>query len=310
MGSYTAFNVPVLLIIFNRMDTALQVLKKIREVKPSVMYLFCDAPRAGNSQEAVQVKQTREEILAGIDWDCQLHIRFLENNLGLKYAVGSAVSWMFEKEERGVIFEHDCLPHSSFFSFCEELLEYYKNDDRVYQISGNNFLFDKVIFNESYAFSRHNHIWGFATWRRAWEHYDSNMEGFEDFLSKEYCKELIPDKRIRNEYIRILKNVKCGLVETWDYQWFFSMWKNNGLGVVPKVNLVSNIGYGKLAINTFNEDHILANIPTHNIGKIIHPQRVEILKEAEQEYLKRVFPPLITRIRIVSNLLKKFGFKV
>jgi hypothetical protein len=306
-----SFQVPILFITFNRLDTTRQVFEAIRKVQPETLYLFSDAGREGKLEEQQQVIEVRKWLLEQINWPCKINTLFLDQNMGPRYAIGHAINWLFKQEEAGVIFEHDCLPHITFFRFCEELLDKYKNDETVMHISGNNFLFNEVPFEASYTFTRHNHIWGFATWKRAWQKYDPEMSGFDEYYKNGCFNELIPNKRIRKEYLSILNGVKEGSVDTWDYQWFFNTWYNNGLGVIPAKNLVSNIGYGDLALNTNKADHILANIATHEIGEIKHPSTgVKVNKEAERVYLKYVFPPLLYRIRVVNKLLRQFGLNV
>lgn len=306
-----SYNVPVLFITFNRLDTSRQVFEAIKSQQPQKLYLFSDGPRKDKQGEANAVHEVRNWLTSQVNWPCDVHTLFLDQNIGPRYAIGHAVNWLFEHEEEGIIFEHDCLPHPSFFPFCAELLERYRNEPRVMYISGNNFMFNEITFQHSYSFSRHNHIWGFATWRRAWQKYDTEMSGFEEALSSHFFDELIPDSRIRKEYITILNAVKLGTVDTWDYQWFFNTWCAEGVGVIPSQNLVSNIGYGALALNTFRENHILANIPVNDIGSVIsHPEVIMTNKEIERVYLKRVFPPFLVRVRLINKILRKLGYNV
>lgn len=306
-----SYKVPVLFITFNRLDTSRQVFEAIKSQQPQKLYLFSDGPRKDKQGEANAVYEVRNWLTSQINWPCDVHTLFLDQNMGPRYALGHAVNWLFAHEEEGVIFEHDCLPHPSFFPFCAELLERYRNEPRVMYISGNNFMFNEVTFQHSYSFSRHNHIWGFATWRRAWQKYDPEMTGFEEAFSSHFFDKLIPDSRIRKEYITILNAVKLGTVDTWDYQWFFNTWCAGGVGVIPSQNLVSNIGYGALALNTFRDNHILANIPVNDIGSVIsHPEEITTNKEIERVYLKRVFPPFLVRVRLINKILRKLGYNV
>ncbi len=163
--------IPVLFLIFNRPDTTQPVFNEIREAKPTKLFVAADGPRDNKKGEKEECEKTRK-IIEQVDWDCELYKLYRDKNLGCKIAVSSAIDWFFENVEEGIILEDDCLPHPSFFRFCQELLEKYKGDERVFVISGDNFLFGRKRTNYSYYFSRYNHCWGWAGWIRTLSDYD------------------------------------------------------------------------------------------------------------------------------------------
>ncbi len=275
------FKTPILLLIFNRYDTTLRVFEEIRKVKPAKLYVAADGPRPDRLEDIEKCQKTRE-IINLIDWDCKLHTRFLDKNLGCDKAVPEAIDWFFEDNEMGIIFEDDCLPAQSFFFFSEELLEYYKDDERVMHITGNNFLDGKIKIGEgSYYFSKQPLIWGWATWKRAWKHYDRGLSTLPKFLEQKEMKNMFDDfliQRLREFHFSKVYNNKA---RAWDFTWSYSLYCQGGLCIVPKVNLVSNIGFTADALHCHNEKDRYANMPRGEITEIIHPAFVIPNKEAD-----------------------------
>lgn len=238
------YNTPILFLIFNRPETTKQVFERIRQVKPSILYIAADAPRKNRPDEILRCQETRE-IVSHIDWPCELKTLYRDQNLGCKKAVSSAITWFFEQEEYGVILEDDCLPDLSFFPFCEELLLKYKDDNRIGHIGGNNFFRGIVRDNLSYDFCTFSHIWGWASWRRVWQHYDVNFSYWNEAV-KEKCRmnslfNNLLEKIYFSSFISDTLKGDRG-INTWDVQYLFMLRVQNQLSIYPKVNLVTNIG--------------------------------------------------------------------
>ncbi len=300
-------NTPVLLIVFNRLDTAEKVLESILESGCKKLYIYSDGPRKEKESEASELKLVQQKLLEKIPSGTEVICRFEEQNKGPRIAVGEAISWFFENEEEGIIFEHDCLPHPDFFPFCEELLAHYRTDERIMHISGDNFQFGKRRGDGSYYFSRLNHIWGFASWRRAWRHYDPEMKNWPKFKESQKLMDIFSNKRMLNIWEDILERTYSGKLQTWDYQWTFAMWCNNGLAILPQQNLVSNIGFDSQALNTTNPNHRLASMETEESGKIIHPSFIMPDMRADEFSILEVFNPTLGKFawQQVKRKLKK-----
>lgn len=243
-------NGPLLFLIFNRLDSTRRVFEVIRSVKPPRLYIAGDGPRSNQPGENETVKVIRNYVLDKIDWDCEVKTLFQEKNLGCRYAVSTGVDWFFENEEKGIILEDDCLPHPSFFRFCEELLDQYSNDKRIWTISGDNFQFGKRRTSESYYFSRHTHIWGWASWRRTWQMYDVKMEKWPMVKNNGWLNDILLDRKQVKYWHDIFESVYKGKIDTWDYQLTFACWINSAVNILPNSNLVSNIGFGDRATHT------------------------------------------------------------
>lgn len=263
----------VLFLIFNRPDTTRQVFEAIRLAQPPRLYIAADGPRPQRDGEAARCAVTRE-IASAVDWPCDVTTLFREENLGCKQAVSSAITWFFEHEEEGIILEDDCLPANSFFGFCDELLEHYRADTRIGMIAGTN-MGATATSSDSYFFSRLVQIWGWAAWRRSWNFYDKDMNRWPDFKLNNGFVNMGIAKKIINYVSPSFDAVAKDKIDTWDYQWSFSMMSAGMLTVVPDVNLISNIGFGVDATHTKNPLDKLS-LPTLNDIKmpLVHPRFV------------------------------------
>lgn len=239
----------VLIVAFNRPVHAQRVLAQVRLAKPEKLYVAVDGPRAHRTDDAANVAKTLA-VFDNVDWRCDVKRLVRNKNLGCKRGVASAVSWFFEHEEQGVVLEDDCLPSPSFFSFAAHLLERYKHEDSVMHINAVNFQDGCLRSNRSYYFSKISHVWGWASWRRAWRKYDMEMQGLEDFFDGGGYKSVINHPGAYGYWRRMLFATKRGEVDTWDYQWAYSIWKANGLCITPEKNLIENIGFGEEATHT------------------------------------------------------------
>ena len=277
---HSPFTAPVLFLIFNRPDTTQKVFDVIKKAKPKQLFVAADGPRENKEGEKEKCEQARK-IIEQVDWDCEVKTLFRDKNLGCKIAVSSAIDWFFENVEEGIILEDDCLPSQSFFWFCQELLEYYRNDTRVMHISGDNFQFGRKRGEGSYYFSKYAHVWGWATWRRAWKQYDVHMKNFEKFKKDNKIINIFKTKQQQKYWMRIFKLVYDSKIDTWDYQWAYVCLANIGLCVMPNVNLVSNIGFGQESSHTKSKNTIFSKMKTEEITEIIHPEFVLADQEAD-----------------------------
>ena len=271
--SPTSLNTPVLFLIFNRPETTEQVFSAIKKARPLRLYIAADGPRSGYPDEANHCKIART-VATNVDWDCEVKTLFRDQNLGCRLAVSQAIDWFFEQEPEGIILEDDCLPDQSFFWFCNELLERYRDDTRIMHIGGTNFQFGKNRTNYSYYFSRYAHVWGWASWRRAWKHYNEKLKKWHEAKKNGMLLHWTDDRHFINYWNRIFEKTASGEVDTWDYQWMFACWSQNGLSIVPSANLVSNIGFSTDGTHT-KKDSLLANMSTNTINiPLVHPKMV------------------------------------
>ncbi len=264
---------PVALIIFNRPHVTERVFAEIARARPSQLLVVADGPRPDKRGEDRKCAATRE-IIERVDWDCIVLKNYSEINLGCKMRVSSGIDWVFEQVPEAIILEDDCVPHPTFFRFCDTLLDYYRESDRVGMISGNNFLAPQSGCQDSYYFSRYNHIWGWASWRRAWQLYDRNMADWPDYKHSGQIRKIFPSLHERLFWTGKFDKTWRGQIDTWDYQWSFALWKAGLLTALPCFNLVSNIGFGEDATHTIRRS-TLENLKTHAMEfPLVHPEKI------------------------------------
>lgn len=278
-------SIPVALIIFNRPDLTRAVFEAIAKAKPRVLFVIADGPRF--PEETEQCTKARA-LLHNIGWDCRILRNVSEKNLGCKRRIAGGLDWVFSQVDEAIILEDDCVPHQSFFKFCETLLEHYRHDERVMEIAGSNWQLGQARTDYSYYFSKHSHTWGWATWKRAWRHYDEKLTIWPTLKGTEMWTRMWEDPDEMKYWESIFDRLSEGEIDTWDYQWQLAMWCRNGLSAVPSVNLVSNIGFGPHATHTKRARHPLARLPIHNLEEIRHPPSITRHGEADKFFFDQV----------------------
>ena len=278
--AFTQTKSAVLFIIFNRPDTTLQVFDQIKKARPSRLYIAGDGPRANKPGEKELCIAARN-VVNEIDWACEVKTLFQDINIGCKEAVSSAVSWFFEHEEEGIILEDDCLPADSFFNFCDTLLEKYRYDTRIRHIAGCNLQHGRKWGSASYYFSNITHVWGWAGWRRVWKDYDKELKQFDEKDLLYQMGKIFDNRYITDTLGHIFKELKLGKIDTWDYQLGFLNYFNNGLCIIPNVNMITNLGFGTNSTHTVDANSPYANLPAENLTEIIHPQYFLPEKQAD-----------------------------
>jgi len=264
---------PVALIIFNRPETTSRVFEEIRKARPPVLLMVADGPRPNHSNDVEQCAKARA-IVEQVDWDCQIRKNYLDVNLGCRRRVSSGLDWVFSEVEEAIVLEDDCLPHPTFFQFCEELLQKYRDDDRIGHIGGVNFQFGRRRGPYSYYFSRYTHIWGWASWRRAWNEYDPNLALWPKFKKEKRLRDFLGAPSLVGYWTNIFEKVYQHQIDTWDYQWTFHCWTRNRLAIIPNTNLISNIGFGEDATHTVRKDKFHGMETEPVIFPLFHPPSV------------------------------------
>ena len=311
-----SFNTPILLITWKRPNATLKVINAIRNVKPSKIYVSSDGPRFENFSDAKKIEKTRELIRRNINWDTEIKTLFHEKNKGCMKGVSSAINWFFDNEEEGIVLEEDCLPHPDFFYFCEQLLNKYRNDERIWCITGNN-LQDKNWRGESsYYFSRYNHCWGWASWKRCWKKYDVFISDWPRIKKTEALKSLFFHRKEINHWEKTFDSIHyLKQPDTWDYQWTYTCFMNSGLTAIPNKNLIENIGFNQEATHTkIGESPAkLDNCEKFNSGilPLIHPEYIIRSEKADRYTEVRYFSgPNIFSFLFIIKLIKKASNKL
>jgi len=276
-----ALKTPLVLVIFNRPDTTRRVFEEIRRARPPLLLVVADGPRKDHPSDREQCLKARD-VADQVDWDCEVRRNYAETNLGCRRRVSSGLDWVFEQVEEAIILEDDCLPDPTFFRFCEELLERYRRDERIGQISGTNFQFGRKRTEYSYYFSRYYQAWGWASWRRAWKNYDVDMKLWPQIRDGRWLRDWLGRQTFVPYWKYILEKVYRHRIDTWDYQWFFHCWIQNRLAIVPEVNLVMNIGFDEGATHTAGWSKFKKIKTDPMVFPLIHPPYVVRRPEADQ----------------------------
>jgi hypothetical protein len=294
----------VAFFIFNRPDTTHRVFDEIRRARPSKLLVVADGPRADRLGEAEKCRATRS-VVERVDWPCEVLTNFSEVNLGCKRRISSGLDWVFENVEQAIILEDDCLPHPTFFRYCEELLKRYADNPRIMVINGTNYHDGKAATADSYSFYRYPHVWGWATWRRAWKEYDVTMSRWPVMRAKSWLADNVADKEVVAFWTRYFDKVHAGEIDTWDYQLTFMCLASEGLCVVPGRNMISNIGFGADASRT-KKKNVLSELPVSAMEfPLRHPSALVRNASAETltERQQYSYSPFL--VRIPKKALKK-----
>jgi hypothetical protein len=297
---------PVAFIIFNRPDTTARVFEEIRRARPSKLLVVADGPRIDLPGETEKCAAVRA-IIDTVDWPCDVLKNYSDTNLGCKRRVSSGLDWVFQTVEAAIILEDDVLPLQSFFPYCDELLERYRENEKVAVISGNNLISKRFHPQDSYFFSRYNHVWGWASWRRAWRLYDVTIQSWPVWRDKDGLKSISDGSKLFESYWRdIFNNTYSGGVDTWDYQWTFTCWYHGMVSALPAHNQTHNLGFGADAthVTDLTPDYVKESIPETLTFPLRHPIHIERIAEADALIDRRVFG--ITQMaeikRIVRNI--------
>lgn len=244
------YDIPILFVIFRRKDVTMRTFAAIKAAQPAKLYIACDGARETVNGEQELVEATRQAVENAIDWPCEVHRRYQDHNQGCAKAVSSAISWMFETEEMGIILEDDCVAKASFFKFVREMLHRYKDDQRIGMVAGTNLVSSKVTMPDSYCFSKYKACWGWATWKRAW----SNLQLDMPWRDSGYYQSVIANNGFRakdkNYWKYRLNLIDANYVSSWDWPWYFCLAAQNQLCIFPSKDLIVNIGFDAEATHT------------------------------------------------------------
>jgi hypothetical protein len=292
----------VVFLIFNRPDCTARSLAAIRAARPRRLYVVADGPRPDQEGEAALCAQVRALVEREVDWPCEVIRDYAPVNLGCARRVSTGLDAVFARETTAIILEDDCVPDPTFFSFCTELLERYCDEPRVAQIAGCSFQDAGVAGQASYFFSRYPHCWGWATWRRAWQHYDHAMPAWSGLRKRQWIAARVSDPAERRFWMHSFAATARGRIDSWAYRWTFALWQRDCVSISPYRNLVTNIGFGGSATNTREADP-LAPMPF----PLVHPGTIICDAAADDRTARRVFRRQSLIFRLLRRLRRVLG---
>jgi len=299
----------VLFLVFNRPETTKKVFAAIRAAKPPKLYIAADGPRSDRPSDKEACKKVRA-IATAVDWPCEVKTLFREHNLGCKMGVSTGINWFFENEEEGIILEDDVLPLPSFFPYCDELLAKYRDNDRVWMISGSNLISDQIDPQTSYFFSRNALIWGWASWRRAWQYYDVHLQDWPQLKQEEWLGRVFANQPLLiSHWTYLFNELYAGKRNTWDYQCAYTCWRIGALTITPAENLTENLGFGENATHTSSQKPAFLDraLPKNLIFPLRHPNEVVVNESADALVFKQVHGISLKNAikRLIKSLIQK-----
>jgi hypothetical protein len=276
---------PVVFFTYKRSINNSGILSRLIQAKPSRLYVISDAPK--NKEDALLCESVNREI-ESIDIDCEVLRCAAEDNMGCTKRIVSGLNYVYEREEEAIIIEDDCIPEVDFLYYADELLQRYRDRQDVMMISGQSFYKGRKR-EESYFFSREVLIWGWATWRRAWNKYADDLSDWSSVERSELFEEYFTSEKHRNHWKQLFSLMNEEKIESWDLSWKYICMKENGLCIVPYVNMVKNIGNDDKATRTTRKMKLF-NMPSSRlIGEMKHPQEVMWNKKEDVKMVKRIF---------------------
>ena len=293
-SSCSQFDIPVVMIVFRRLDLVKQIFQAVRQLKPLKLYIISDGPR--NEKEAAQVQAVRDYIEQGVDWNCQLNKNYADKNIGLRFRMPTGVDWVFEKEDKAIFLEDDILPAQSFFWFCRDMLNRYDDNPDVMMVSGMNVYPEHPAFgSQDIIFSRIPLTWGWATWKRAWERFDVTISSWRNLDSKKKLKKILTPKAYKF-FVNIYDDLQYQWInDAWDYQWEYAMFMNDGVGIIPKYNMIHNLG-----MNTEGAEHIgdsdqkeqmISGLPVCDmVLPVSMPANISVCEDYEIKFQNEFYP--------------------
>lgn len=283
------------MLIFNRPRTTRRVLAAVAKARPPRLLVVADGPRTSQPEDARLCREARA-VIESVDWPCEVLMHYSDTNLGCKQRILSGLDWVFSQVDQAIILEDDCLPDPGFFPFCEEMLTRYRDDERIHMVRGGNFFGGRRIGSTSYHFSRWYHIWGWATWARAWRCTDVNMSRWPELRDSGWLERRLPLKAMADRARQIFDDAYANQVTTWEYHFTFMGWVRDAMAVCPMENMVTNIGFGPDAAHYTVEDHPHSMLPTSSIQfPLRHPDTVSVSEKADLLEWELLHTPLVHR---------------
>jgi hypothetical protein len=278
----------VAIIIFNRPDITRRVVDVVARIRPRKLFVIADGPRQWMAGEAENCLAARA-VIESVDWECEVLKNYSDINLGVGHRPSTGLRWVFEQTDAAIVLEDDCVPHPTFFRYCDELLERYRDDERVMHISGDNWGFGRR--SSSYFFSCYCYSCGWATWRRAFQHYDPELRLWPSLRGTSWLLDILGDPRAVEFWSNRFDLIGESGVNRhgWDWPWLFACWAHRGLSILPSTNLITNIGFGEDATHTKSLDDERAHVPLEAMTfPLVHPECMVRDVEADERIFAQV----------------------
>lgn len=296
---------PILILTWNRPNCLQALITKISAVKPKRIFVWCDGPREGRPDDEVAIDKLRHILGSSISWECNIDSSFQERNLGCYRSVSNGISWFFSHVDQGIILEDDCLPDESFFKYCSELLERYRRDTRIWTISGYTFAEETNTDVDSYLFTKYFQSWGWATWRDRWDAFCLHEVYWNDIVRNNKWQSLFGNKEEARHWKSLYRRLYTqNKPDSWAFRWLLVCFCNNGLSILPRVNLVENIGFNTSGTHTKGYSELQR--PAGKIGVLRHPMIISGCSRVDKHLFSSIYNSSM-RARVARKLRVLWG---
>ena len=299
-----ALRTPVAFFVFNRPGLTQRVFAQIARARPSLLFIIADGPRAGHPSDGENCQAVRC-IVDHVDWPCRVLKHYSATNLGLPERITSGINWIFDHVEECIFLEDDCLPSASFFPFCTEMLERYRHDELIMHINGYNYQFGQVTTADSYYFSRMTCPWGWATWRRAWQHYDVRVRRWAELRETDWLQKIMQHPLTVRFFQKQFEKAYRGEASDWSGRWTFACLSQSALTISPRDDLIMNIGFDVDATHTKRGGEEYNRPPAEMMFPLRHPVCVARNLSAEAIWIQQI-AELCARADSRSDALKLY----
>ena len=294
---------PVVVIIYNRPEKVSILMAQLARAKPKRVFLIADGPKKNSLSVKIAVVAALIVFRENLYQSCEMLDNIAPVNLGCGNRISTGLDWVFSQVDEAIILEDDCIPSDAFFRFSSEMLDAFKDSPEIGIISGSNFLPLGSDPDHDFFVSNYAHIWGWATWKRTWNHYSFRIQNWPNGKSEIFSRAGIKTRRARRYWDLAFDSVKSGAVDTWDYQLVYMLWLQSLKAIVPTKNLVSNIGFGRSATNTLFYRKLSGRQTSGFQWPLKWPNSLNVDSEKDEETSKRVF-----EISLITYLIRKVFF--
>jgi hypothetical protein len=296
---------PILFFTYKRPDHTRQALQSLAQnegSQESELFIFCDAPKRAEDEEAV--RQVRE-VIRTQQWCGKVHIIERETNMGCANSIISGVTEICEKYGRVIVLEDDLVLSPFFLDYMNRALDLYEDNPQVMQISGHMFPVNLDVETDA-VFLPFSTSWGWATWQRSWKYFDPGMSGYAQLTSNKKLRYKF-DLNGSYPYFKMLEEQIDGKIDAWCIRWYLSTFLLGGLTLYPTQSLVSNIGFDGSGTHCGNQSESTNNFSEYRV--ICFPTNIKAnLSQTNTiiKYFRSIKPhPFIQLTIILAKVINK-----
>ena len=291
---------PIVIFTYNRLYTLQQLVSSLKQCylsEESELYIFSDGPK--NVMDDESIKHIRAYIIKITGFKKVTSFNF-DKNLGLANSIIGGVTKMFENFDSVIVLEDDLQVSKNFLQYMNDSLPYFKNEKRVFSISGYN-----IPMSESLNYKYYTYLtfrassWGWASWRDRWQTIDWEVKDFKQFRNNP--EKIRAFNRAGSDMFGMLKRQQQGKINSWAIRWCYHQYKNNYYSVYPIVSKIKNGGFNEMASNSNSYNRYDSKLDNGSQMNFKFPPKLE-----ENEELLTLFKSFYNIRSRVKGRIKTF----